>query len=238
MWMIQYVAAEYKKYNPVFPVESPAKRAGDFYQLMSKRRSVREFSDRPVDLKIIRSLIATAGTSPSGANKQPWRFVAVSDPVIKNEIRVAAEAEEYEFYSKRASPEYLKDLGALGTSHEKPFFDIAPWVVVVFKLVKDSRAVEDERYSDQVYYLNESVGIATGLLLAAAHNAGLSTLTHTPNPMRFLTKILNRPSYERPYMVIPIGYPSDDCMVPDIDRKSIDEIMVVDRETGVRDGDR
>jgi nitroreductase len=238
MWMTQYVAAEYKKYNPVFPVESPAKRADDFYQLMSKRRSVREFSDRPVDLQIIRSLIATAGTSPSGANKQPWRFVAVSDPVIKNEIRVAAEAEEYEFYSKRASPEYVKDLGPLGTSHEKPFFDIVPWVVVVFKLVKDSRAVEDERYSDQVYYLNESVGIATGLLLAAAHNAGLSTLTHTPNPMRFLTKILNRPSYERPYMVIPIGYPSDDCMVPDIDRKSIDEIMVVDRETGVRDGDR
>ena len=153
-------------------------------------------------------------------------------------VECAAEAEEHEFYTRRASPEYIKDLGPLGTNHQKPYFDIVPWVVVVFKLVKDTRASEDERFSEQVYYLNESVGIATGLFLAAAQNAGLSTLTHTPNPMRFLTKILNRPSYERPYVVIPVGYPSEDCKVPDVRRKTIEEIMVIDREGDFSDEDR
>ena len=236
--MTRHVTAEYKKYAPAESDESAEKRAHDFFQLMNARRSVREFCDRPVEQKIIESLIATAGTAPSGANKQPWRFVAVKDPGIKHEIRLAAEAEEHEFYTRRASPEYIKDLGPLGTNHQKPYFDIVPWVVVVFKLVKDTRASEDERFSEQVYYLNESVGIATGLFLAAAQNAGLSTLTHTPNPMRFLTKILNRPSYERPYVVIPVGYPSEDCRVPDVRRKTIEEIMVIDREGDFRDEDR
>lgn len=236
--MNQHVTARLKKHIPFYPVESALERANSFQQLMSERRSVREFSDRPVDLEIIQSLIATAGTAPSGANKQPWRFVAVRDPAIKNEIRIAAEAEEHEFYTRRASPEYKQDLGPLGTDHRKPYFDIVPWVVVVFKLTKDPRTTDDDSLSEQVYYLNESVGIATGLFLAAAQNAGLSTLTHTPNPMRFLTKLLNRPSYERPFVVIPVGYPSEDCMIPDIHRKPLDEIMVIDREGGVRDEDR
>ena len=236
--MAQHVTAEYKKYIPVESGEPAEKRANEFFRLMNGRRSVREFCDRPVDLKVIQSLIATAGTAPSGANKQPWRFVAVQDPGIKHEIRLAAEAEEHEFYSRRASPEYIKDLGPLGTDHQKPYFDVVPWVVVVFKLVKDTRATEDDRFSEQVYYLNESVGIATGLFLAAAQNAGLSTLTHTPNPMRFLTKILNRPSYERPYVVIPVGYPSEECRVPDVKRKKIDEIMVIDRGDDVSDENR
>ena len=198
--------------------------------MMRQRRTIREFSDRPVSLEVVRNLIATAGTAPSGAHKQPWRFVAVRDPAIKHEMRLAAEEEERAFYEQRASPEYLKDLEPLGTDFNKPYFDVVPWVVVVFKLVKDTRAEDDASVSDQVYYLNESVGIATGLFLAAAHNAGLSTLTHTPNPMRFLTKLLNRPSHERPFVVIPLGYPEEGCRVPALDRKSLDEIMVVDRE--------
>jgi len=193
---------------------------------MSLRRSVRMFSDRPVSREVIESLIAAAGTAPSGANKQPWRFVAVQDAAIKREIRVAAEAEEREFYGRRANAEWLADLARFGTDDHKPFLEAAPWLIVVFKLVKDD---DPKNPSDQVYYLNESVGIAVGLLLAAAHHAGLATLTHTPSPMKFLAEILRRPNYERPYLLIPVGHPADDCVVPDITRKSLGEIMVVDR---------
>ena len=193
---------------------------------MNSRRSVRMFSDRDVPREVIENLIRAAGTAPSGANKQPWRFIAVRDPVIKKEIRLAAEEEEREFYQRRANPDWLRDLQAIGTDEHKPFLEIAPWLIAVFKLVRDDQMQNE---SDQVYYVNESVGIAVGLLLAAAHHAGLATLTHTPSPMKFLATILRRPPYERPYLLIPVGYPAPDCVVPDLDRKPLDQIMVVDR---------
>jgi len=193
---------------------------------MRSRRSVRFFSDEPVSREVIENVIAAAGTAPSGANKQPWRFVAVQDPVIKKEIRLAAEAEEREFYQRRAGEEWLQDLAILGTDEHKPFLEIAPWLIVVFKLMKDDHAGNP---SDQVYYVNESVGIAVGLLIAAIHHAGLVTLTHTPSPMKFLASILCRPEYERPFLVLPVGYAAADCVVPDISRKPLSEIMVVDR---------
>lgn len=193
---------------------------------MSQRRTVRMFSDRPVSRETIEQIIAAAGTAPSGANKQPWRFVAIDDPALKREIRVAAEEEEREFYARRASPEWLADLRRIGTDEHKPFLEVAPWLIAVFKLMKDD---DPRNASDQIYYANESVGIAVGLLLAAAHHAGLASLTHTPSPMKFLGTILRRPSYERPYLLIPIGHPADDCVVPVIARKPLDEIMVVNR---------
>jgi nitroreductase len=213
-------------FQPYVPPEGPLEAARSFYERMQQRRSVRMFSDRPVDRAIIEHAIRAAGTAPSGANKQPWRFVAVQDPAIKREIRLAAETEEREFYERRAGERWLEDLEAIGTDEHKPFLEIAPWLIVVFKLMKDDHA---ERRSDLVYYANESVGIASGMLLAALHHAGLATLTHTPSPMKFLARILHRPEYERPYLLIPVGWPADDCQVPDIVRKSLDEIMVVDR---------
>lgn len=177
------------------------------------------FSDRPVPVETIEWIIKAAGTAPSGANKQPWRFVAVSDPGVKRKIRLAAEEEEREFYSRRASAEWLADLAPFGTDEDKGFLEVAPWLIVVFKLMKTDDG-------GQVYYANESVGLATGLLLAAAHHAGLATLTHTPSPMGFLAKVLDRPSHERPYLLIPTGYPADDCVVPAIERKPLGEIMI------------
>ena len=213
-------------YRPVAPQEDALKASRDFFESMNRRRSVRMFSDRAVPQKVIENIILAAGTAPSGANKQPWRFVAVQDPAIKKEIRVAAEEEEREFYSRRANADWIRDLRAIGTDEHKPFLEIAPWLIVVFKLAKDDLMQND---SDQVYYINESVGIAVGFLLAAAHHAGLVALTHTPSPMKFLTSILKRPPHERPYLLIPIGYPAEDCVVPDIHRKSLDQIMSVDR---------
>ena len=194
---------------------------------MKERRSVREFSDRPVPREVIESLVAAAGTAPSGANKQPWRFVAISDPALKREIRVAAEEEERLFYEERANTEWLRDLDPFETGPEKPFIETAPWIVVVFKLMRDDAP---DRLSDQVYYVNESVGIAVGLFLAAAHHAGLATLTHTPSPMKFLSRILDRPDNERPFLLIPVGHPADDCTVPDIQRKPLKDIMVLNRD--------
>ncbi len=165
-----------------------------------------------------------AGTAPSGANKQPWRFVAIRDPEIKREIRLAAEAEEREFYARRATPEWLADLAPLGTDADKPFLEIAPWLIAVFKMMKQD--ADDQGAQGQVYYANESVGIACGMLLCAIHHAGLCALTHTPSPMGFLSKLLGRPSHERPYLLLPVGYPADDCVVPDISRKREGEIMV------------
>lgn len=208
------------------PANDPLTESRRFYEIMKHRRSVRLFSDRPVPREVIETVIAAAGTAPSGANKQPWRFVAVQDPAIKREIREGAEVEEREFYSRRASETWLRDLRAIGTDEHKPFLEVAPWLIVVFKLMKDDLLQND---SDQVYYVNESVGIACGLLLAAAHHAGLATLTHTPSPMKFLAGILNRPEYERPYLLIPVGYPAEGCVVPDIQRKPLEQIMVVDR---------
>ena len=214
-------------YKPEPADTDPADAARRFYEILNQRRSVRFFSDRPVPREVIENLILTAGTAPSGANKQPWRFVAVQDPALKREIREGAEAEEREFYYRRANEHWLDDLRAIGTDEHKPFLEIAPWLIVVFKLMKDD---DPNNPSDQVYYVNESVGIAVGMLLAATHVAGLVALTHTPSPMKFLGPILNRPNYERPYLLIPIGYPADDCVVPDLQRKSLEQIMVVDRQ--------
>ena len=208
------------------PGETPEALSRRFYEIMNARRSVRFFSDRPVSRETIENVILAAGTAPSGANKQPWRFIAVQDPALKREIRLGAEQEEREFYARRANPQWLADLAPLGTDEHKPFLEIAPWLIVVFKLMKDDNP---ETASDQVYYANESVGIACGMLLAAAHWAGLATLTHTPSPMKFLGSILGRPDYERPYLLVPVGYPADECVVPDIRRKRLEQIMVVDR---------
>ena len=208
------------------PDNDPIIGSERFYEILAKRRSIRFFSEKKVPQQLIENLILAAGTAPSGANKQPWRFVAVKDPAIKKEIRIAAEEEEREFYFRKANEQWLKDLKAIGTDEHKPFLEIAPWLIVIFKLMKDD---DENSPSDQVYYVNESVGIATGMFLTAAHMAGLATLTHTPSPMKFLTRILNRPNYERPFLLIPIGYPAEGCVVPDLSRKKLEEIMVVDR---------
>ncbi|MGA1058643.1 MAG: nitroreductase family protein [Phycisphaerales bacterium] len=197
-----------------------------FRDRLRTRRSVREFSDRPVSRETIEALVATAASAPSGANKQPWRFVAVSDPALKREIRLAAEEEERLFYEKRASQEWLRDLAPLGTDSSKPFLERAPWLIVLFKCMKDDRP---DRSSDLVYYVNESVGIAAGFLIAAIHHAGLATLTHTPSPMAFLQKLLHRPEHERAFLLLPVGYPADDARVPSIVRKPLDEVLVFDR---------
>jgi len=211
----------HRPYEPPRPSEEAARR---FFEVMDQRRSVREFSGRPVDAAIIEWCVKAANTAPSGANKQPWRFVCVSDPALKHQIRLGAEAEEREFYERKASAEWLADLAPLQTGPEKEFLDIAPWLIVVFKLVKTD---PDERgTSGQVYYINESVGIAVGMLLCAIHHAGLVSLTHTPSPMGFLGKILDRPEHERPFLLIPVGYPAPGCVVPDISRKSIDRALV------------
>lgn len=209
-------------YRQFTPGIAPDAAARSFYETMHLRRSIRHFSNQPVSRETIEWVIRAAGTAPSGANKQPWRFVAVDDPAIKREIRLGAEAEEREFYERRANDEWLADLQAIGTDEHKPFLEVAPWLIVVFKLSR----TDDDR---QVYYASESVGIAVGLLLAAAHHAGLATLTHTPSPMAFLGRILNRPPHERPYLLIPIGYPADSCTVPDIQRKPLNDILVFNR---------
>jgi len=202
---------------------SPQIAAEHFLEQVAARRSIRDFSDRPVPRELIERIVAAAGTAPSGANKQPWRFVAVSNPAIKKRIREGAQAEERAFYESRASEDWLRDLEPIGTTADKPFLETAPWLIVVFKLMEDDIEQNDSR---RVYYVNESVGIATGLLLAAAAHAGLATLTHTPSPMAFLGDILERPSYERPYLLIPVGWAADDCHVPDIARKKLDQILV------------
>lgn len=212
----------HRSFDPVTSAEAAARA---FYETMRQRRSVRFFADTPVSEETIRACIAAAGTAPSGANKQPWRFVAVKDPSIKHQIRLAAEAEEKEFYERRATPEWLADLAPLGTDSDKPFLDIAPWLIVVFKMMKTDP--DSHGGQGKVYYTDESVGIATGLLIAAIHHAGLVTLTHTPSPMGFLSKVLVRPSHERPFLLLPVGYPASNATVPDIHRKPIDEIMVV-----------
>lgn len=204
----------------------PLLAARAFAATVATRRSVRAFSRAPVAREVIEACVAAANTAPSGAHKQPWRFVAVSDPDIKREIRIGAEVEERRFYDERANDEWLADLGLIGTSWQKPFLEDAPWLVVMFKVMRDDRPV---RISDQVYYVNESVGMAAGLFVTAVHHAGLATLTHTPSPMQFLTTILRRPIYERPFLLLPVGYPAEGCTVPAIERKSLGEVLVFDR---------
>lgn len=196
-------------------------RGAEFLELMERRRTVRDFSDEPVPIEIIETAIRTAGTAPSGANMQPWRFVVVRDPETKSRIREAAEREEHESYHGRMSEKWLRRLAPLGTDEHKPFLEIAPYLIVVFRITSVNETGEPE----PTYYSQESVGIAVGLLLAALHTAGLATLTHTPSPMKFLQEILGRPKNEVPFVLIPVGYPAADAKVPDIKRKSLDEIM-------------
>lgn len=210
------------EFSEVAP-DMQASRADDFFELLNRRRTVRDYTDRPVPLELIEKAILTAGTAPSGANMQPWRFVVVRDAEIKSKIRVAAEKEEFESYHKRMSEKWLRRLAPLGTNEDKPFLEIAPYLIVVFRI---TTIVEDGE-SEPTYYSQESVGIAVGLLLAALHNMGLATLTHTPSPMRFLQEILGRPKNEIPFVLIPVGYPADDAKVPDISRKELSEIMTV-----------
>ncbi len=204
------------------PGVSPEMGARRFFEVMDRRRTVRDFSDRAVSRETVEWICRAAGTAPSGAHKQPWRFVCVSDAAIKREIRLGAEEEEREFYSRRASRRWLEDLSPLGTDWNKPFLEVAPWLIVVFQMARTDDG-------GMVYYREESVGIAVGLLLAAAHHAGLVALTHTPSPMAFLGKILGRPAHERPFVLIPVGYPAEGCTVPDLKRKPLEEIMVINR---------
>lgn len=203
------------------PPEEQRERSERFFDLLSKRRTVREYSDREVPFKLIETAIATAGTAPSGANMQPWRFVVVRDKEVKRKIREAAEKEEYESYHGRMSEKWLRRLAPLGTNEDKPFLEIAPYLIVVFRI---NSFVEDGE-TEPTYYSQESVGIAVGMLLAALHNMGLATLTHTPSPMKFLQEILGRPKNEIPFVLIPVGYPADGAKVPDISRKPLNEIM-------------
>ena len=186
---------------------------------MATRRTIRDFARRPVPDGVLTEAIRAAASAPSGANVQPWRFVVVSDPATKTALRTAAEAEERAFYERRASQEWLDSLAPLGTDWHKPFLEDAPAVIAVFEVHKGPS-------SPRPYYVKESVGIAVGFLLAALHHAGLATLTHTPSPMRFLNQILDRPPEERGFLLIPVGYPADAATVPDIHRKSLDEVLV------------
>lgn len=199
------------------------KRAEDFCENLNRRRTVREYSAEDVPFEIIEKAILTAGTAPSGANMQPWRFVVVSSPEIKKQIREAAEKEEFESYHKRMSEKWLRRLAPLGTDEHKPFLEIAPYLIIVFRIT----SIVEDGESEPTYYSQESVGIAVGLLLAALHNAGLATLTHTPSPMKFLQEILGRPKNEIPFVLIPVGYPAENAQVPDIKRKSLEEIMQI-----------
>jgi nitroreductase len=193
------------------------------YRQMSSRRSVRDFSDRPVSKQVIENLLLAAGTAPSGANKQPWTFCAVSSPEIKKQIRKAAEEEERKAYDSKMPPDWLKDLAPLGTNWEKPFLEIAPWLIIVFKKSYDLDENGNKRNN---YYVQESTGLACGFLIQSIHRCGLVTLTHTPSPMNFLSKILQRPENEKPFLLLPVGYPAYITYVPDIHRKCINQTTV------------
>jgi nitroreductase len=209
--------AHYREY----PVDEMKQRAADFYTDLKRRRTVRDFADRPVPREIIEYCLLAAGTAPSGANMQPWHFVVVSDPAVKQQIRQAAEAEEREFYQHRAPPEWLEALAALGTDEHKPFLEIAPYLIVIFA---QGYGLTPDGHKTKHYYAQESVGIATGLLITAIHHTGLVSLTHTPSPMGFLNEILGRPSNERPFLILVVGYPAEDAQAPLIRKKSLDEI--------------
>lgn len=206
-----------------YPVETMLDRAKSFYGFMNSRRTVRDFAPDEIPDDLISNILLAAGTAPSGANKQPWTFCVVRNPEIKREIRIAAEKEEYDNYHGRMPEEWLKDLEPLGTNWEKPFLEIAPALIVVFRKNYD---ILENGSSSKNYYVHESVGLACGILIAAIHNAGLVALTHTPSPMNFLQTLLKRPQNEKPFLLIPIGFPEPNARVPDIHRKKLDEIAI------------
>ena len=208
-----------------FELEETRRRAEDFYRLMDRRRSVRDFSDEPVPRELIETAIRTASTAPSGAHRQPWQFVVIGDPEIKHQIRVAAEAEERKSYEERMPDEWLQALAPLGVDWHKPFLEIVPWIVVVFE---ELFGFDEHGAKRKNYYVRESVGIACGMFITALHQMGLATLTHTPSPMRFLNEILGRPKNEKPYILFPVGYPVSDAQVPDLRRKSLEEVSIWD----------
>jgi iodotyrosine deiodinase len=204
-----------------FDSKEMLKRSKEFYQWMDERRTVRDFSDKPVPKEVIEDILLTASTAPSGAHKQPWTFCVVSDADIKKRIREEAEKEEYESYNGRMPADWLEDLKPLQTDWKKEFLETAPYLIVVFKKNYEVDAVGRKR---NTYYAVESCGIACGFLLAAIHHAGLVALTHTPSPMNFLSKVLNRPENEKPFLLVPVGYPADECWIPELKRKGLEEI--------------
>lgn len=203
------------------PADEMEAQASALVTTMNARRSCRFFSDKPVARSLIESVIAVGHSAPSGANRKPWRFVAVDDPGLKQKIREAAEAEERENYGRRFPQAWLDALEPIGTDADKPFLTIAPWLVIIFRI--DWEEIDGQR--EQCYYPAESVGIASGMFLMACHQVGLATLTHTPSPMRFLRSILGRPDNEKPFLLVPVGYPSDDCVVPDLPKKSLSQAL-------------
>lgn len=205
------------------PLEESRSRGTAFFEEMNKRRTTRHFSSRPLPRDLIELAIRTAGTAPSGAHQQPWTFVAVSDPELKRQIREAAEAEERQFYAGRAPADWREALAPLGTDEHKPHLTDAPWLVVVFRQAFGVRPDGTRRTH---YYTVESVGIAVGLFVAAVHRMGLVTLTHTPNPMSFLSTLLGRPENERAYLILPVGYPAEGARIPDLQRKTLEQIAV------------
>ncbi len=208
---------------PNYPEAEILHRSEQFYHCLDQRRTVRDFSNRPVPRAVIDNLLRAASTAPSGAHKQPWTFCVVSDPTVKKEIRAAAEKEEYESYQGRMSEEWLTDIRPLQTDWHKPFLEDAPYLIVVFKKAYDLRPDGTKRNN---YYVAESVGLACGLLLAAIHHAGLVALTHTPSPMNFLSRILKRPDNERPFLLIPVGYAAEETWVPKLKRKELAEVVM------------
>ncbi|MBC7570294.1 MAG: nitroreductase family protein [Spirosoma sp.] len=209
--------------SPFEPTEADLRqRSQDYFQFMNTRRSLRDFSDRPVPREVIENIIKTASTAPSGAHKQPWTFCVVGNPDLKRQIREVAEAEEKRSYEGRMSDEWLADLAPLGTDWQKPFLETAPWLIIVFRRIYELEG----NHKHPNYYVMESVGLAGGFLLAAIHNAGLVTLTHTPSPMDFLTKLLDRPANEKPFLLLPVGYSAPNAQVPDIQRKPLSDVSV------------
>lgn len=209
--------SDYREY----PADEMITRSEEFKKNLQRRRSVRDFSDRPVPIEVIKNCLIAAGTAPNGANIQPWHFVVVQDPKIKTKIRIAAEKEEKEFYESRASEEWLNDLQPLGTGAEKPFLETAPCLIAIFS---QAYGFKDHGKKKKHYYVKESVGIAAGMLITALHHSGLVTLTHTPSPMGFLNEILDRPVNERPFLLLVIGYPASGVTVPVIEKKPLNEI--------------
>ncbi len=209
----------YQKEN--YTEEEMIERASSFYTFMNKRRSVREFSDKDIPREVIENIVKTAGTAPSGAHKEPWTFCIIRNKDLKKQVRALAEEEERKNYESRMSERWLKDLEPFGTNPVKEFIDVAPWIIIV---LKQSYGFDEEGNKTQNYYVNESVGIAAGMLIAAIHNAGLVTLTHTPSPMNFIAKALGRPENEKPFLLIPVGHPAEDCKVPDLKRKEFKDI--------------